>query len=49
MCLKQPGKTEYFGCKGEWAYGIHTELKMTVGNRPFSDQFQGFGRANPIC
>ena len=28
---------------------IHAELEITVGHRPFSDHFQGFGQANPIC
>ena len=25
------------------------ELEITVGHRPFSNHFQGFGQANPFC
>ena len=28
---------------------VPAELKMTVGYQPFSNPFQGFGQANPVC
>ena len=27
---------------------IKSELKITVGHRPFSDHYQGIGQVNPI-
>ena len=28
---------------------VPAELEMTVGHQPFSNPFQGFGKANPVC